>query len=98
MPRGRPFSVRSNTRLAAEQAMASLLEDLAPEMQSRGYRITQRADMRLRFELERRRGILRRRHRESVLIDVDEDERGTQIVAMGVAPRGVRRLMRHLGD
>jgi hypothetical protein len=32
------------------------------------------------------------------MIDVDETGRGTQIVATGVAPRHVRRLMRHLGD
>jgi len=78
--------------------MAELVEGVAPEMEARGYRITQRADMRLRFELERRRGLLRRRSREAVMIDVDEGSRGTQIVAMGVAPRPVRRLLRHLGD
>jgi hypothetical protein len=31
------------------------------------------------------------------MIDVDEGDRGTQVVAMGVAPRPVRRLMRELG-
>jgi hypothetical protein len=77
--------------------MAELLRDVAPKMEARGYRITQRADGRLRFELERRRGLLRRRRREAVMIDVDENERGTQLVAMGVAPRVVRRLMRELG-
>ena len=35
--------------------MAELLRDVAPEMEARGYRITQRADGRLRFELEYRR-------------------------------------------
>jgi hypothetical protein len=78
--------------------MTELLEDIAPEMEARGYRITQRADGRLRFELEYRRGLLRRRRREAVMIDVDEGDRGTQVVAMGVAPRAVRRLMRQLGD
>lgn len=77
--------------------MAELLKDIAPEMEARGYRITQRADGRLRFELEYRRGLLRRRRREAVMIDVDEGDRGTQVVAMGVAPRAVRRLMRELG-
>jgi hypothetical protein len=78
--------------------MAELLADIAPEMESRGYRITQRADGRLRFELGYRRGLLRRRRREAVMIDVDEGDRGTQVVAMGVAPRAVRRLMRELGN
>jgi hypothetical protein len=78
--------------------MAELLVEIAPEMESRGYRITQRSDGRLRFEREYRRGLLRRRRHEAVMIDVDEGSRGTQIVAMGVAPRPVRRLMRHLGD
>ena len=77
--------------------MAELLRDVAPEMESRGYRITQRADGRLRFELERRRGLLRRKRHEAVMIDVDEGGRGTQLVATGVAPRAVRRLMRELG-
>jgi hypothetical protein len=77
--------------------MAGLLRDIAPEMEARGYRITQRSDGRLRFELERRRGLLRRKRHEAVMIDVDEGGRGTQIVAMGVAPRAVRRLMRQLG-
>ena len=31
------------------------------------------------------------------MIDVDEGDHGTQVVAMGVAPRAVRRLMRELG-
>jgi hypothetical protein len=77
--------------------MAELLEGLTPEMQSRGYRITQRSDGRLRFELEYRRGLLRRKRQEAVMIDIDEGDRGTQVVAMGVAPRSVRRLMRELG-
>jgi hypothetical protein len=94
----RPFTVRSYTRADAETVMAGLLHDIAPEMEARGYRITQRSDGRLRFELERRRGLLRRRRHEAVMIDVDEGERGTQIVAMGVAPRPVRRLLRDLGD
>ena len=78
--------------------MAELLHGIAPEMESRGYRITQRSDGRLRFEREYRRGLLRRRRREAVMIDIDERSRGTQIVAMGVAPLPVRRMMRHLGD
>jgi hypothetical protein len=78
--------------------MAELLDGIAPEMEERGYRITQRSDGRLRFEREYRRGLLRRRRHEAVMIDIDESARGTQIVAMGVAPRPVRRLMRHLGD
>jgi hypothetical protein len=77
--------------------MAGLLRDVAPELEARGYRITQRADGRLRFELEYRRGLLRRRRHEAVMIDVDEGERGTQLVATGVAPRAVRRLIRKLG-
>ena len=97
MPGRRPFTVRTYTRADAQTVMTELLEDIAPEMEARGYRITQRADGRLRFELEYRRGLLRRRRREAVMIDVDEGDRGTQVVAMGVAPRSVRRLMRELG-
>ena len=77
--------------------MAELLRNIAPEMEARGYHITQRADGRLRFELECRHGLLRRRRHEAVMIDVDEGDRGTQVVATGVAPRQVRRLMRGLG-
>jgi hypothetical protein len=77
--------------------MAELLREVAPEMEARGYRITQRADGRLRFELEYRRGLLRRKRHDAVMIDVDEGGRGTQVVAMGVAPRSVRRLLRDLG-
>ena len=77
--------------------MAELLREVAPKMEARGYRITQRADGRLRFELEYRRGLLRRKRHDAVMIDVDDGGRGTQVVAMGVAPRSVRRLMRELG-
>jgi hypothetical protein len=98
MPGVRPFTNRSYSRVDPETVMAELLEGVAPEMETRGYRITQRSDGRLRFEREYRRGLLRRRRREAVMIDVDETGRGTQIVATGVAPRHVRRLMRHLGD
>jgi hypothetical protein len=94
----RPFSIRSYARADPETVMAELLAGIAPEMESRGYRITQRADGRLRFERERRRGVLRRRRHEAVMIDVDEGSRGTRVVATGVAPRPVRRLMRRLGD
>ena len=94
----RPFTIRSYARADPETVMAELLAGVAPEMQARGYRITQRADGRLRFELERRRGLLRRRRHEAVMIDVDEGGRGTQVVATGVAPRPVRHLLRHLGD
>jgi hypothetical protein len=98
MPGGRPFTIRSYAYADPETVIAELLAGVAPEMEERGYRITQRADGRLRFEREYRRGLLRRRRREAVMIDVDEGTRGTQIVATGVAPRPVRRLMRHLGD
>ena len=97
MPGRRPFTARTYTRANAQTVMAELLEDIAPQMEARGYRITQRADGRLRFELERRHGVLRRRRHEAGMIDVDESGRGTQVVAMGVAPRAVRRLMRELG-
>jgi hypothetical protein len=97
VPGRRPFSFRSYPNADAATVMAELLRDLAPLMESRGYRITQRSDGRLRFELEYRRGLLRRKRREAVMIDVDEGDRGTQVVAMGVAPRPVRRLMRELG-
>jgi hypothetical protein len=98
VPSGRPFTIRSYARADPETVMAALLEAVAPAMEERGYRITQRADGRLRFERERRRGLLRRRSREAVMIDVDDGGRGTQVVATGVAPRSVRRLIRDLGD
>jgi hypothetical protein len=94
----RPFTIRSFARADPETVMADLQVGVAPEMEERGYRITQRSDGRLRFERERRRGLLRRRRHEAVMIDVDEIGRGTQVVATGVAPRAVRRLMRDLGD
>jgi hypothetical protein len=94
----RPFTVRSYARDDVEAVMAALLGDIGPAMEGRGYRITQRSDGRLRFERESRRGLLRRRRHETVMIDVDVGARGTQIVATGVAPRGVRRLLRDLGD
>ena len=97
MPGRRPFSYRTYPSADAQTVMAELLRDLGPEMESRGYRITQRSDGRLRFELEYRHGLLRRKRREAVMIDVDEGDRGTRVVAMGVAPRSVRRLMRELG-
>jgi hypothetical protein len=94
----RPFTIRSYARADPETVMAELMARVAPAMEARGYRITQRADGRLRFELERRHGLLRRRRHEAVMIDVDDGGRGTQVVATGVAPRSVRRLLRHLGD
>jgi hypothetical protein len=97
VPGRRPFSFRTYPLADAQTVMAELLRDVAPEMEARGYRITQRSDGRLRFELERRHGLLRRRRHEAVMIDIDEGDRGTQVVAMGVAPRPVRRLMRELG-
>ena len=98
MPGRRPFTIRGYPRADPQTVMAGLLRDIAPEMEARGYRITQRSDGRLRFELERRHGLLRRKRHEAVMIDVDDGGRGTQVVAMGVAPRSVRRLMRELGD
>jgi hypothetical protein len=97
VPGRRPFSFRTYARADPQTVMAELLRDVAPEMEARGYRITQRADGRLRFELERRHGLLRRKRHEAVMIDVDDGGRGTQVVAMGIAPRSVRRLMRELG-
>ncbi len=98
MPGRRPFTIRSYASADPETVVAELLAGIGPEMGARGYRVTQRSDGRLRFEREHRGGLLRRRRREAVMIDVDEGGRGTQVVATGVAPRSVRRLMRHLGD
>jgi hypothetical protein len=97
VPGRRAFTIRSYPSADAQAVMAGLLRDIAPKMEGRGYRITQRSDGRLRFELEYRRGLLRRKRHEAVMIDVDEGDRGTQVVATGVAPRAVRRLMRELG-
>jgi anti-sigma factor RsiW len=93
----RAFTFRSYPQGDAATTMAALLEALAPEMTDRGYRITQRSDGRLRFERMVRAGLFRKRH-EAVMIDIDEGDRGTQVVTTGVAPRTVRRLLRDLGD
>ena len=93
----RAFTFRSYPREDAATTMAGLLEEIAPEMVERGYRVTQRSDGRLRFERVVRAGLFRKRH-EAVMIDVDEGDRGTQVVATGVAPRSVRRLLRELED
>lgn len=82
MPGRRPFTVRTYSRADPETVIAELLEGIAPGMEARGYRITQRSDGRLRFEREYRRGLLRRRRHETVMIHVDEVGRGTQVIAM----------------
>jgi hypothetical protein len=111
-PGWRAFTARWHSTVTTEMAMAELIADLAPEIQQRGFDLIQRADDRLRFETRRRPGwtwavvvlvpifgwfaLL---HKESVriTIDVAETERGTQIVASGVAPLAIRGAFRRAG-
>ena len=93
--------------------MAELIAHLAPDIQARGFDLVQRADDRLRFERRRRPawtfvvailipvfGWFALLHKEIVriTIDVAETDRGTQVVASGVAPLSIRRMVAELED
>ena len=53
-PGWRGFTARWSAPVGTELTMAELIAHLAPEIQARGYDLTQRADDRLRFERRRR--------------------------------------------
>jgi hypothetical protein len=93
--------------------MAELIAHLAPQIQARGFDLIQRADDRLRFERRRRPGwtwaivvlvpifgwfALLHKELVRITIDVAETDRGTQIVASGVAPQALRRTFAELED
>jgi uncharacterized protein DUF1707 len=112
-PGWRAFTSRWHSPVTTEMAMAELMADLAPEIQERGFDLIQRADDRLRFETRRRPGwtwavvvlvpifgwfALLHKEIVRITIDVAETERGTQIVASGVAPLAIRGTFAELED
>jgi Domain of unknown function (DUF1707) len=97
----------------ARTTMADLIAHAAPPLHGFGYDLIQREDDRLRFERDLRPwwtflvavvvfpfGLLALLHkdRDRVTIDLAEDERGTHLVASGVAPLPVRRAFAELED
>jgi hypothetical protein len=107
------FTARWHTPVGAELTMAELIAHLAPDIQSHGFDLIQRADDRLRFERRRRPGwvwaivvlvpifgwfALLHKELVRITIDVAETDRGTQVVASGVAPQAIRRTLAELGD
>jgi hypothetical protein len=112
-PGWRAFTARWHSTVTTKMAMAELVADLAPEIQERGFDLIQRADDRLRFETRRRPGwtwavvvlvpifgwfALLHKEIVRITIDVAETERGTQIVASGVAPLAIRGAFAELED
>jgi GNAT superfamily N-acetyltransferase len=111
-PGWRGFTSRWHTPVGAELTMAELIAHLAPAIQERGFDLIQRADDRLRFERRRRPGwtwavaivpvfgwfALLHKKLVRITIDVAETDRGTQLVASGVAPLGIRRTFAELED
>jgi len=112
-PGWRAFTSRWHSPIGADATMAELVAHVAPQIQERGFDLIQRADDRLRFEIRRRPGwvwavvvlvpvfgwfaVL---HKEifRVTVDVAETDRGTQIVASGVAPLAIRGVFAELED
>ena len=107
------FTVRWHSPVSAKVTSAELMAHIAPPLESWGYDLIQRHDDRLRFEREVRPawtilvaifafpiGLIALMHkdRERITIDLAETDRGTTLVASGVAPRGVRRAFAELED
>jgi hypothetical protein len=112
-PGWRSFTARWHTPVSADLTMAELIAHLAPEIQACGFELIQRADDRLRFERRRRPGwtwaivvlvpifgwfALLHKELVRITIDIAEIDRGTQVVASGVAPQAIRRTLAELGD
>jgi hypothetical protein len=112
-PGWRGFTSRWHSPIGAEATMAELVANIAPEIQERGFDLIQRADDRLRFETRRRPGWVwavvilipvfgwfALLHKEifRITVDVAETDRGTQIVASGVAPLAIRGTFAELED
>jgi uncharacterized protein DUF1707 len=110
-PGWRGFTARWSAPVGADLTMAELIAHLAPEIQARGFVLTQRADDRLRFERRRRPawtfvvailipvfGWFALLHKDQVriTIDVAETDRGTRLVASGIAPLPLRRAFAEL--
>ena len=107
------FTSRWHAPAGAKATMAELIAHVAPPLSRYGYDLIQREDDRLRFECERRPawtfvlavclfpfGLLALLHkdRDRITIDLAGDERGTHLVATGVAPLPVRRAFAELED
>jgi Domain of unknown function (DUF1707) len=106
------FTARWRSPASAKATMAELIAHVAPPLHNLGYELIQREDDRLRFEREVRPGwallglllppfgllLLLRKDRDRVTIDLAEDERGTHLVATGIAPLSVRRGFAELED
>ena len=112
-PGWRGFTARWSAPVSAGLTMAELIAHLAPQIQARGFDLTQRADDRLRFERRRRPAwtfvvailipvlgwfALLHKDRVRITIDVAQTERGTRLVASGVAPLPLRRMFAELED
>jgi hypothetical protein len=112
-PGWRAFTARWHSPVGAELTLAELIAHVAPDIQARGFDLIQRADDRLRFERRRRPGwtwaivvlvpilgwfALLHKELVRITIDVAETDRGTQIVASGVAPLALRRAFAELED
>lgn len=110
-PGWRGFTARWHVPVGAELTMAELIAHLAPAIQERGFDLIQRADDRLRFERRRRPAwtfavavlvpifgwfALLHKDRVRITVDVAETDRGTQLVASGVAPLAIRRAFAEL--
>jgi hypothetical protein len=107
------FTARWRSPAGAKATMAELIAHVTPPLHNLGYELIQREDDRLRFEREVRPlwtivpaillfpfGLLALLHknRDRVTIDLAEDERGTHLVASGIAPLSVRRAFAELED
>jgi hypothetical protein len=112
-PGWRAFTARWHAPVGAQLTMAELIAHLAPGIQGHGFVLTQRADDRLRFERRRRPAwtfvvavlipvfgwfALLHRDRVRITVDVAETDRGTRLVASGVAPLSIRRTFAELED
>ena len=112
-PGWRPFTARWSAPVGSELTMAELIAHLAPDIQARGFDLVQRADDRLRFERRRRPAwtfvvailipvfgwfALLHKDRVRLTIDVAETDRGTRLVASGIAPLPLRRAFAELED
>ena len=113
MPGRFSFTARWRSPLGAKPTMAELIAHVAPPLHRLGYNLIGREDGRLRFEREHRPlwtfavaillfpfGLLALLHkdRDRITIDLDDDEHGTSLVAIGIGPLAVRRAFVELGD
>ena len=113
MPGRFAFSARWHSPVGAKPTMAELIAHVAPPLNNVGYELIGREDGRLRFEREHRPlwtfviavflfpfGLLALLHkdRDRITIDLDDDEHGTNLVAIGIGPLPVRRAFTALED